>query len=396
MKISVIGLGKAGLPLAAVIADSGLDVLGVDLDKNKVEMINKGINPIEEEPGLKELIKKHGNKKLKATSDAVNAAKQCNVHIVIVPLFIDGNKKPDFSIIKNAMEALSKGLKKEDIVVLETTVPVGTTENIVKNTLEKGSKLKAGIDFYLAYSPERIMTGYSISRYKEFPKLIGGINKESTEKAFEVYKQFSKPIKVSNARTAELAKVAEGIYRDVNIALANELFKVSEHYNVDFWEMKEAAKHQYCNILEPGNVGGHCIPVYPWFLINELDVPLIKTARALNDDMINYYFENIKKIVGKKSNAKIGIIGLSYREGVKERAYSRSIAMISLLKKNGYEVYGIDPLYSEEETENNFNVKHLSDFGKMDAIIVMNKLPEYKDKLIKIKNKFVDVKNILR
>ena len=281
-------------------------------------------------------------------------------------------------------------------MVLETTVPVGTTENIVKNTLEKGSKLKAGIDFYLAYSPERIMTGYSISRYKEFPKLIGGINKESTEKAFEVYKQFSKPIKVSNARTAELAKVAEGIYRDVNIALANELFKVSEHYNVDFWEMKEAAKHQYCNILEPGNVGGHCIPVYPWFLINELDVPLIKTARALNDDMINYYFENIKKIVGKKSNAKIGIIGLSYREGVKERAYSRSIAMISLLKKNGYEVYGIDPLYSEEETENNFNVKHLSDFGKMDAIIVMNKLPEYKDKLIKIKNKFVDVKNILR
>ena len=396
MKISVIGLGKAGLPLAAVIADSGLDVLGVDLDKNKVEMINKGINPIEEEPGLKELIKKHGNKKLKATSDAVNAAKQCNVHIVIVPLFIDGNKKPDFSIIKNAMEALSKGLKKEDIVVLETTVPVGTTENIVKNTLEKGSKLKAGIDFYLAYSPERIMTGYSISRYKEFPKLIGGINKESTEKAFEVYKQFSKPIKVSNARTAELAKVAEGIYRDVNIALANELFKVSEHYNVDFWEMKEAAKHQYCNILEPGNVGGHCIPVYPWFLINELDVPLIKTARALNDDMINYYFENIKKIVGKKSNAKIGIIGLSYREGVKEKAYSRSIAMISLLKKNGYEVYGLDPLYSKEEIENNFNVKHLSDFGKMDAIIVMNKLPEYKDKLIKIKNKFVDVKNILR
>src|SRR3989338_7326172 len=329
MKISVIGLGKAGLPLAAVIADSGLDVLGVDLDKNKVEMINKGINPIEEEPGLKELIKKHGN------------------------------KKPDFSIIKKALEALSKGLKKYDIVVLETTVPVGTTENLVKNTLEKGSALKAGIDFYLAYSPERIMTGYSISRYKEFPKLVGGINKESTEKVFEVYKNFSKPIKVSNARTAELAKVAEGVYRDVNIALANELFKVSEHYNIDFWEMKEAAKHQYCNILEPGNVGGHCIPVYPWFLINELEVPLIKPARELNDDMIEYYFEKIKNIVGKKSNAKIGIIGLSYREGVKEKAYSRSIAIISLLKKNVYEVYGLDPLYSKEEIENNFNVKYL-------------------------------------
>ncbi|MEK6949033.1 MAG: nucleotide sugar dehydrogenase [Nanoarchaeota archaeon] len=396
MKISVIGLGKAGLPLAAVIADSGLDVLGVDLDKKRAEMINKGINPIEEEPGLKELIKKHGNKKLKATSDAINAAKQCNVHIVIVPLFIDESKKADFSAIKKALEALSKGLKKNDIVVLETTVPVGTTENLVKNTLEKSSKLKAGIDFYLAYSPERIMTGYSISRYKEFPKVVGGINKESTEKAFEVYKKFSRPIRVSSARAAELAKVAEGIYRDVNIALANELYRVAGHYNVDFWEMKEAAKHQYCNILEPGNVGGHCIPVYPWFLINEMDVPLIKTARVLNDNMINYYFENIKKIVGKKLNAKIGVIGLSYREGVKEKAYSRSIAMISLLKKNGYKAYGIDPLYSKEEIENNFNVKYLNDFGKMDAIIVMNKLPEYQSKLMKIKNKAVDVKNILK
>ena len=396
MKISVIGLGKAGLPLAAVIADSGLKVLGVDLDKKKVEMINKGINPIEEEPGLRELIKQHGGKQLKTTADTIGAAKQCDVHIVIVPLFIDENKKADFSIIKKALEALAKGLKKNDIVVLETTVPVGTTENIVKNTLEKGSKLKAGIDFYLAYSPERIMTGYSISRYKEFPKLVGGINKESTEKVFEVYKNFSKPIKVSNARTAELAKVAEGIYRDVNIALANELFKVSEHYNIDFWEMKEAAKHQYCNILEPGNVGGHCIPVYPWFLINEMEVPLIKKAREINDDMVNYYFKKIKSIIGKKSNAKIGIIGLSYRERVKEKAYSRSIAMISLLKKNGYDIYGIDPLYSKEEIENNFNVKYLSDFGKMDAIIVMNKLPEYKSKLMKIKNSVVDVKNILK
>src|SRR3989338_5466524 len=318
MKISVIGLGKAGLPLAAVIADSGLKVLGVDLDKKKVEMINKGINPIEEEPGLRELIKQHGGKQLKTTADTIGAAKQCDVHIVIVPLFIDENKKPDFSIIKKALEALAKGLKKKDIVVLETTVPVGTTENIVKNTLEKGSKLKAGIDFYLAYSPERIMTGYSISRYKEFPKLVGGINKESTEKAFEVYKKFSRPIRVSNARTAELAKVAEGVYRDANIALANELYKVAKHYNVDFWEMKEAAKHQYCNILEPGNVGGHCIRVYPWFLINEMNVPLIKTARELNDDMVNYYIKKIKNTA--KNGEKIGIIGLSYREGVKEKA----------------------------------------------------------------------------
>src|SRR3989338_11428021 len=133
MKINVVGLGKAGLPLAAVIADSCLEVIGSDLDKSKVDMINKCLNPIEEEPGLKELIKKHGGKNLKATTDAVNAAKESNAHIVIVPLFIDDSKKPDLSILKNAFESLSKGLKKKDVVVLETTVPVGTTENLVKN-----------------------------------------------------------------------------------------------------------------------------------------------------------------------------------------------------------------------------------------------------------------------
>lgn len=392
MKISVVGLGKAGLPLAAVIADKGLDVLGVDLDKNKVKKINKGINPIEEEPGLKELISDNAGRRLKATSNPIEAAKSCNVHIIVVPLFIDKNKKPDFSILKNALEGLAKGLKREDTVILETTVPVGTTENFVKKILEKGSGLKAGRDFYLAYSPERIMTGYSISRYRDFPKLIGGVDEKSTEKAYKIYSSFiSRPIKVSNSRTAELAKIAEGIYRDVNIALANELFKAAEHYNIDFWEVREAARHEFCNILEPGNVGGHCIPVYPWFLINGLDVPLIKFARELNDNMINYYAKKIEKLNGKK----IGIIGLSYREGVKEKAYSRSIALIDLLKKKDYDVYGLDPLYPKEEIENEFGIKYLDDFNKMDVVILMNKELQYKNKLKKIKNKIVDVKNMM-
>ena len=147
MKISVIGLGKAGLPLAAVIAEAGFDVIGVDVDKKKVALINKGINPIKEELGLSRLIKKYGGKKLKATVDAIKAAKESNFHIIIVPLFIDKNKKPDFYLIKKSLENLAKGLKKNDIVVLETTVPVMTTEIFVKNILEKNSKLKAGKDF---------------------------------------------------------------------------------------------------------------------------------------------------------------------------------------------------------------------------------------------------------
>ncbi|MBI2653369.1 nucleotide sugar dehydrogenase [Candidatus Woesearchaeota archaeon] len=390
MKISVTGLGKAGLPLAAVIADAGIEVIGIDIDEKKVEVINKGINPITEETGLSQLIKKHGGNKLKATT-RFQDAKDCNVHIVIVPLFIDKNKNPDFSLIKIAFENISKILKKDDLVVLETTVPVRTTEKLVKDILEKNSKLKAGNDFYLAYSPERIMTGYSISRFKQFPKLVGGIDAKSMEKAFEVYKKFTKPVKVRDSRTAELAKIAEGIYRDVNIALANELFKVAEHYSIDFWEMRDAAKHDYCNILEPGNVGGHCIPVYPWFLINELDVPLIKVARNLNDDMIDYYAKKVDEISGKR----VGIIGLSYREGVKEKSYSRAVDFIRLLRKRGYKVYGMDPLYSREETEKEFGVKYLDNLNDMDVIILMNKESKYANQLKNIKNKVIDIKNVL-
>src|SRR3989344_1445283 len=368
MKISVIGLGKAGLPLAAVMADAGLDVLGVDVDKEKTALINKGLNPMKEEPGLSSLIKKYAGNKLKATTDAIAAAKESNVHIVIVPLLIDKNNKPDFQMIQKALENIGEGLKRNDLVVLETTVPVKTTETIVKGILEKNSGLKAGKDFFLAYSPERIEAGSSISRFKEFPKLVSGINEESADRAFELYKKFTKPVKVSSIRTAELAKIAEGAYRDINIAIANEFFKVAGHYNVDFWEMRQAAKHQYCNILEPGIVGGHCIPVYPWFLIDELNVPLVSAARKLNDEMADYYVKKVEQIGGKR----VGIIGLSYREGVKEKASSK-LNLIRLLKKKGYEVYALDPLFSREEIEKDFDANYLEDFGRMDVIILANK-----------------------
>ena len=391
MKIGVIGLGKAGLPLAAVIAENNIQVIGIDIDQDRVNKINSGINPIPEEEGLSELLKKHGGNNLTASSNPEDS-KDCNVHIVIVPLFIDDNNNPEFSIIKTAFESLSKHIKKEDIIILETTVPPGTTENLVKDILEAGSGLKAGTDFYLAYSPERIMTGQSISRYKEFPKLIGGINNQSTDKAYEIYKNFSNPIKVSDSKTAELTKVSEGIYRDVNIALANELYKVAEEYDINFWELKKAAKHEFCNILEPGNVGGHCIPVYPWFLINNLDVPLIKTARELNDSMLIYY---LKKINEREGN-KIGIIGLSYRNGVKEKAFSRSVDLIKLLEKGNYDIFGIDPLFSKEETESQFKIKYLENFEDMDIIIVMNSEPSFKEKLLPLKDKVIDIKNILQ
>ncbi len=362
MKVSVIGLGRAGLPLAAVVADSGFEVVGVDLDEKKCEMINGGINPIPEEVGLDELIKKHAGKNLIATPRYEDAA-DCNVFVVIVPLVVDENYNPDFRILEDAFRNVGGILKRGDLVALETTVPPMTTEIMVRRWLEEESGLKLG-DFYLAYSPERIMTGYSISRLKEFPKVVGGVNKESGIKAFETYKKFIPNLHlVSSARVAEFIKLIEGCYRDVNIALANELFKIASELNIDFYEAREYANHEYCHIHLPSTgVGGHCIPVYPWFLIKEMEkkgkfshIELLRTARKLNDEMINYWAEKIvlecMKINKPLNKVKICIKGITFRKGVKELYHSRNFALAKLLVEKGLNTFVYDEMLGREEVE---------------------------------------------
>ncbi len=367
MKACVVGLGKAGLPLAAVMADAGIEVIGYDLDKKRVAEINSGENPLPEEDGLAELLKKHGGKKLKATTD-IKDAKDAKAYIVLVPLFLDSKNKPDMSILTAAFKQVASVLSDGDLVVLETTVPPGTTQTIVKKILDKSGK-----KYLLAYSPERIMTGYSISRFRQFPKVVGGIDEQSTKAAQQLYTIFSKNVvPVRDAKTAEMVKVAEGVFRDVNISLANELYMVCEKAGVDFWQMRQAASHTFCNIHEPGMVGGHCIPVYPWFLINNYDVPLIRLARKLNEKMIDYYADKAAKIAGKKG--KIGIVGLSYRAGVKETSHTKAHALIRKLKKRGLSVWGLDPLLTAEEVEQHFKIPHLHDPSKMDAFILTDKI----------------------
>lgn len=362
MRIAVIGLGKAGIPLAAVIADSGFEVVGVDIDLKKCEMINSGVNPIPEESGLDELIAKHGGKRLKATPNYEDAA-DCNAYIVIVPLFLDELKNPDFRILESAFRGIGKILKKGDIVVLETTVPPGTTETLVRRWLEEESRLKLS-EFYLAYSPERTMTGYSISRLREFPKVIGGVNEESGKRAFELYSKFIPNLHlVSNARTAEFIKVIEGCYRDVNIALANELYKIAEELGIDFYEAREKANHEYCHIHLPSTgVGGHCIPVYPWFLIREMEkrekfdyVKLLRVSRELNDEMIQYWAKKIilecMKVDKPLGEAKICIKGITFRKGIKELYHSRNLALARLLVEKGLDVGVYDELFTPKEVE---------------------------------------------
>jgi UDP-N-acetyl-D-mannosaminuronic acid dehydrogenase len=233
----------------------------------------------------------------------------------------------------------------------------------VRRWLEEESGLKLG-EFYLAYSPERIMTGYSISRLKEFPKVIGGVDKESGVKAFEVYRKFIPNLHlVSSARVAEFIKLMEGCYRDVNIALANELFKIANELGVDFYEAREYANHEYCHIHLPSTgVGGHCIPVYPWFLIKEMErrgkfsfAKLLRTARELNDEMINYWAEKIvlecMKINKPLNNVKICIKGITFRKGVKDLYHSRNFALVKLLIEKGLNVFVYDEMFSKEEIE---------------------------------------------
>lgn len=362
MKVAVIGLGRAGLPLACVIADSGFEVVGVDIDERKCEMINSGINPIPEEAGLDDLIKKHAGKNLIATPRYEDAA-DCNVFVVVVPLVVDENYNPDFRILETAFRNVGRILKRGDLVVLETTVPPMTTELLAKRWLEEESGLKLG-EFYLAYSPERIMTGYSISRLKEFPKVIGGVNKESGIKAFEVYRKFIPNLHlVSSARVAEFIKVMEGCYRDVNIALANELFKIANELGVDFYEARKYANHEYCHIHLPSTgVGGHCIPVYPWFLIKEMErrgkfsyAELLRTARKLNDEMVNYWAEKIVleclKVNKPLKDVKICIKGITFRKGVKELYHSRNFALAKLLMEKGLNVFVYDEMFSKEDVE---------------------------------------------
>ena len=360
MKVSVIGLGKAGLPLATVIADSGINVTGIDINSKRCELINSGTNPIKEEPGLQELIKKHGGKNLFATSE-YNNAKDCGIFIVIVPLFLDKNNNADFSLLKSVFINIGHILKKGDIIVLETSVPPMTTETVVRNWLEEVSNLKLG-DFYLANSPERIMTGLSISRLQEFPKVIGGVDKESGQKAYDVYKLFIPNLHlVSSAKVAEFIKIIEGCYRDNNIALANELYKISNELGLDFFEARKWANHDYCDIHLPSTgAGGHCIPLYPWFLIKEMEkkgknfnVKLLRTSREINDEMIEFWAKKIiqegDKLKKPNSKVKVCINGISYRKGVKEVHHSRNLALTKLLADKGVDVFVYDELFTKDE-----------------------------------------------
>ncbi|MFX1293965.1 MAG: nucleotide sugar dehydrogenase [Promethearchaeota archaeon] len=362
--IAVYGAGKVGLPIAVVFGETGANVIAVDINKEIVDKINKGENPIKNEIKMDEkffrCIKK-GN--LKASTDLIKSAKEADVMIAIVPTLLDENKSMDMGALENVFENIGMGLTSGDLVILESTVPPNFTERNLKTILEEKSGLKAGTDFGLGFSPERVYSGRVISDIVyRYPKIVSGIDQRSIDVMSTLYSMIAQKgvIKLSNIRTSEAMKVFEGIYRDVNIALANELAMIAEALDIDILELIDAANTQpFSRILIPGaGVGGHCIPVYPYFIINHedvkgIDLKLIKAARQVNEYMPFHIIKILEKLLSDihKSyhNINITIMGLAFRGDIKEYRNAPTLTIADYLKKQTKNIKCFDPMFSKHE-----------------------------------------------
>ncbi|GAB4075122.1 nucleotide sugar dehydrogenase [Barrientosiimonas marina] len=356
--VAVIGLGKIGLPLAALFARNGYHVIGADIDPTAVAAVNQGTSHIDNEPGLANLITaaRHANT-LAATTNTAEAVAQADIIVVIVPVLTDDQNKIDYRSIDQAVKTIAQGLQKDSLVIFETTLPPGDTENRFGKMIEETSGWQPGKDVDLAYSPERVYANQIIHDLEHYPKVIGGINDRSRKRAAAFYqKALGCPlIDVRSLETAEFAKIAECVYRDVNIALANELAMFADRLDVHMPEVLQASNSQpYAHIHSPGiGVGGHCIPVYPYFFINQgLNTGLVPLSRQVNDGMANYAINKIEKQIGALDDKTILILGLSYRGDVKEPAKSTALLLIEELKNKGAHPFVHDPLFSDEDILN--------------------------------------------
>ncbi|WP_256394082.1 nucleotide sugar dehydrogenase [Natronoarchaeum rubrum] len=358
--VAVYGLGKMGLPLAAVYAETCGNVIGADVDEDVVATINAGDCHVKREPQLADLVAETvGSGALRAVSDPAEAAAEATVHVVIVPTLLSEDDAPDLSILREVIDDVATGLAPGDLVVVESTVPPRTCSDVVAPRLREQSGLEEG-EFGVAFCPERTASGRAVEDIRgAYPKVVGGVDAESIRAARLVYDEINDEgtIPVSDATTAEAVKVFEGVYRDVNIALANELARMADELGIDVTEAIEVANTQpYCDIHDPGpGVGGHCIPYYPYFLINGLDSwnRLLSTAREVNDEMPAFTVRKLaEELAGAGKNvadATVLVLGLTYRAGVEETRASPAIPITERLEDLDAEVLTVDPMLDDTE-----------------------------------------------
>ena len=353
-KVVVMGIGYVGLPLAIMLGRKGYTVIGVDTNKELVNSLNEGkptslsIN----EPKLQEILH---DKKVKENLTASEKVCDADIFIVSVPTPLHKRKKEaDLSYVVSAVKSILPYLKKGNLIIIESTIPPLTTREIIKPLIENATRLIVGKDVFLAHCPERILPGDVFYEIVHNDRVIGGIDERSSLMAKAVYVSFVEgEICITDDVTAELVKLMENTYRDVDIALANEFSLIAETLGVDINKAIEVAnKHPRVNILSPGiGVGGHCLPVDPWF-ITEVDPKnsvIIQTARRINDEMPYKTAAKIRKAVAKISSPKIIALGVTYKPNVYDLRESPALKVIDLLREDGYNVEAYDPLIDESK-----------------------------------------------
>ena len=365
MKITVVGLGKIGLPLAVQFAEQGHQVSGADVNAALVGQVNRGQEPFPGEAQLAEkLAAVVADRRLWATTDTEAAVAESEVVVVVVPLFVDGNDAPDFGWLDAATDDIARGLRPGTLVSYETTLPVGTTRQRWKPRLEEISTLIEGEDFYLVFSPERVLTGRVFADLRKYPKLIGALSELGAKQAtafYEAVLEFDpRPDlergngvwDLGSAEAAEMAKLAETTYRDVNIGLANQFARFAGANGIDVAQVIEASNSQpYSHIHRPGiAVGGHCIPVYPrLYLWNDPAATVVRAAREANAAMPAYAVGLARGAYGDLTDARVVVLGVAYRGGVKETAFSGVFPLVEALTAQGARISVHDPLYSNDE-----------------------------------------------
>lgn len=395
MRIAVVALGKIGLPLAVQFADSGHEVVGVDVNQKAVDAINAAREPFPGEAHLQEkLAELIPSGRLRATTDYADAIPGADAVVLVAPVFVnDETWEPDFKYMDSATRSLAEHLTPGTLVSYETTLPVGTTRNRWKPMLEEGSGLAEGVDFHLAYSPERVLTGRVFADLRKYPKLIGALSDEGNRRAREFYEavlQFDerpdlpRPNGVwdlGSTEASEMAKLAETTYRDVNIGLANQFGLFAAANGIDVYKVIEACNSQpYSHIHRPGiAVGGHCIPVYPrLYLATDPDADIVRVARQLNASMPERLVAQAEGILGDLKGLRAVVLGAAYRGGVKETAFSGVFPTVEALKSRGAEIVVHDPIYSDEELRSlGFEPYALG--GTVDLAILQTDHAEYRE-----------------
>ena len=357
MRIAVVGLGHIGLPLAVQYASRGHDVVGVDVAPGIVDAINRGESPHRDEQALVERVPDLvAAGRLRATTwEDPSGVRAAEVIVVIVPVVVDAEREIDFAAIDAATRDIGANLAPGALVIYETTLPVGTTRDRFGPMLTAASGRELDRDLFLAFSPERVLVGRVFEDLRRYPKIVGGTSPESTRRAVEFYRaaldEGTDVWEVADAETAEMTKLAETTYRDVNIAYANELARYAARRGIDVTAVIGAANSQpYSHIHQPGvGVGGHCIPVYPHFLFNgDPDLQIPPLARQINESMGRFTVDTIEDRIGSLDGQPVLVLGIAYRGDVKEDAFSSAFRLRDELLAAGARVHAHDPYFDAD------------------------------------------------